>query len=128
MERTPITTPHAPAAIGTYAQAVRTGDTVYISGQIPLDPDTMDVVEGDVRAQIQRVFDNITAIADAAGAGLDDIAKLTVYLADLGHFPLVNEVMAEYFREPYPARAVVGVAALPRGVPVEIEAVLVLPS
>lgn len=126
MPRQIISTELAPAAIGPYSQAVRCGDTVYLSGQIPLDPETMSLVEGDMRVQVKRVFVNLRAVAEAAGGTLDDIVKLTVYLTDLGHFPLVNEVMAEHFREPYPARAAVGVAQLPKGAQVEMDAVLVL--
>ena len=122
--RRTVSTVHAPRAIGTYSQAVRCGETVYISGQIPLDPATQEVVEGDARVQITRVFKNVAAVAEAAGGSLDDIAKLTVYLVDLGNFPIVNEVMSEYFEEPYPARAVIGVASLPKGVAVEVEAVM----
>jgi reactive intermediate/imine deaminase len=124
--RSVVSTALAPKAIGTYSQAVRAGDTVYLSGQIPLDPATMDMVPGDIRAQIARVFDNLKAVAEAAGGGLSEIVKLNVYLTDLSHFPVVNEVMAGYFSEPYPARAAVGVAALPRGAAVEIDAVMVL--
>jgi reactive intermediate/imine deaminase len=116
----------APAAIGTYSQAVAAGGTLYLSGQIALDPATMELVPGDLRAQIARVFDNLSAVATAAGATLDDCVKLTVYLTDLAHFPLVNEAMTNYFREPYPARAAVGVASLPRGAAVEIDAILCL--
>jgi len=119
-----ISTDGAPRAIGTYSQAVRAGDTVYLSGQIPLDPLTMELVDGDVRAQIRRVFDNLAAVAQAAGAGLGQVVRLTVYLTDLAHFSLVNEVMAELFSEPYPARAAVGVAALPRGAVVEVDAIV----
>jgi len=122
----PIQTPKAPAAIGTYSQAVRAGTTVYLSGQIPLDPATMQLVGSDPRAQITQVLENLAAVAAAAGGSLDDIVKLTVYLTDLAHFPLVNETMAKYFKEPYPARAAIGVAALPRNSQVEIDAVLVL--
>jgi len=122
-----IQTAAAPAAIGTYSQAVVNGGTVYVSGQIPLDPATMQLVSGDMRAHVVRVFDNLAAVAGAAGANLDDCVKLTVYLTDLAHFPLVNEVMAGYFHEPYPARAAVGVAALPRGAAVEMDAILTLP-
>lgn len=121
-----ISTDKAPKAIGAYSQAVRTGDTVYISGQIPLDPTTQDIAEGDIRAHIHRVFQNLQAVAEAAGGGLGDIVKLTVYLVDLGNFPIVNEVMAEYFDEPYPARAAIGVASLPKGVGVEMEAIMAL--
>lgn len=119
-----ITTDGAPSAIGTYSQAVRSGETVYISGQIPLDPATMEIVEGDMDAKIRRVFDSIAAIARAAGGSLDQVVRVTIYLTDLDHFPLVNEIMAEYFDKPYPARAAVGVAALPKGVPVEMDAIL----
>jgi reactive intermediate/imine deaminase len=126
MKRTIVKTDSAPAAIGTYSQAVKTGDTVYLSGQIPLVPETMTLEGGDMRAQIGRVFENLAAVARAAGGGLADVVKLNVYLTDLGHFPLVNEVMARYFHEPYPARAAVGVAALPKGAAVEMDAILVL--
>ncbi len=126
MPKQVIHTDAAPTAIGTYSQAVRTGDTVYVSGQIPLDPVSGEVVAGDMEAQIARVFDNLVAIASAAGGSLDDAVRLTVYLTDLAHFPLVNEVMARYLSEPYPARAAIGVAALPKGVGVEIDAVLSL--
>ena len=126
MAREIISTAAAPAAIGTYSQAVKAGDTVYLSGQIPLVPETMQLVEGDMAAQIRRVFDNLQAVAAAAGGGLQDIVKLNIYLTDLAHFPLVNEVMASYFREPYPARAAVGVAALPKGAAVEADAIMVL--
>jgi reactive intermediate/imine deaminase len=121
-----IQTTQAPAAIGTYSQAVRAGATVYLSGQIPLDPATMQLVGGEPRAQITQVLENLARVAAAAGGSLDDIVKLTVYLTDLAHFPLVNEIMAKYFKEPYPARAAIGVAALPRNSEVEIDAVLVL--
>ena len=126
MAKEPIHTRRAPAAIGTYSQAIRSSNTVYLSGQIPLDPETMQVVAGDIRAQIKRVFDNLAAVADAAGGTLNHAVRLTVYLTDLANFPVVNEVMAEYFAEPYPARAAIGVAALPRGVAVEVDAILVL--
>ena len=126
MPRTPIRTDAAPKAIGTYSQAVRSGGTVYLSGQIPLDPATMQLVEGDIEAQIARVFENLRAVAEAAGGSLDDVLKLTVFLTDLGNFPAVNEVMARFFSEPYPARAAVGVASLPMGVPVEMDAILAL--
>jgi reactive intermediate/imine deaminase len=121
-----IQTDSAPKAIGTYSQAVKVGDTVYLSGQIPLIPDTMEVVTGDMAAQIRRVFDNLKAVAEAAGGSLADIAKLNIFLTDLSHFALVNEVMADYFKQPYPARAAVGVASLPKNVPVEMDAVMVL--
>jgi reactive intermediate/imine deaminase len=121
-----VSTDAAPRAIGTYSQAVRVGDTVYLSGQIPLDPTTMALVPGDIRTQVHQVFRNLRAVAVAAGGGLADTVKLNVFLTDLAHFPVVNEVMAEYFQPPYPARAAVGVAALPRGAEVEMDAVLVL--
>jgi reactive intermediate/imine deaminase len=126
MSRQIISTPDAPGAIGTYSQAVRVGDTVYISGQIPLDPATMQLVSGDIEAEIRRVFDNLKAIASAAGASLAHAAKVTVFLTDLAHFAKVNEVMAQYFPQPYPARAAIGVAQLPRGARVEIECILYL--
>ena len=125
MARTIISTPHAPAAIGTYSQAVKVGDTVYLSGQIGLDPVSMKLVEG-IDAQIVRVFDNLKAGAEAAGGSLADVVKLNVYLTDLVNFTTVNEVMACYFAEPFPARAAVGVASLPRGALVEADAVMVL--
>lgn len=128
MSREIIQTDQAPQAIGTYSQAVRAGDTVYLSGQIPLDPASQELVGGDIADQVRRVFDNLKAVAEAAGGSLADVVKLNVYLTDLGNFPVVNQVMAEYFSEPYPARAAVGVAALPKGVPVEMDAVLVLPG
>jgi reactive intermediate/imine deaminase len=124
MPRTPISTPHAPQAIGTYSQAMRTGNTVYLSGQIPLDPATGELVGGDMEAQVRRVFENLKAVAAAAGSDLDHAVRVTVYLTDLQHFALVNRVMAEYFRQPYPARAALGVAALPKGAAVEIDAIL----
>ena len=126
MARTIISTDSAPEAIGTYSQAIRTGDTVFLSGQIPLIPETMALVEGDIRDQIHQVFRNLTAVAEAAGGSLADTVKLNVYLTDLSHFPVVNEVMAEYFQQPYPARAAVGVAALPKGAEVEMDAIMVL--
>ncbi len=126
MPREIIHTDRAPAAIGPYSQAVKVGDTVYLSGQIPLDPATAQLVEGDMDAQIRRVFDNLAAVAHAAGGGLADTVKLNVFLIDLGHFARVNQLMAEYFSQPYPARAAIGVAALPRGAQVEMDAVLVL--
>ena len=121
-----ISTDRAPAAIGTYSQAVRAGDTVYLSGQIPLDPATMTLVDSDIDAQIRRVFDNLAALAEAAGGGFRDVVKLNVFLTDLSHFGRVNDIMADYFQQPYPARAAIGVAALPRGAGVEMDAVLVL--
>lgn len=121
-----ISTANAPAAIGIYSQAVRVGNTIWVSGQIPLDPVTKEMITGDVEAQVRRVFDNLKAIVLAAGASLDDVVKATVFLTDLSHFGLVNKVMAEYFREPYPARAAVGVAALPRGAQVEVECIVAL--
>jgi reactive intermediate/imine deaminase len=127
MSRTIISTPNAPDAIGTYSQAVKVGDTVYLSGQIALDPKTMELVEG-TRAQIDRVFQNLRAVAQAAGGDLSQVVKLNVSLTELADFPVVNEVMSEYFGEPYPARAAVGVAALPKGSQVEIEAIMVLDS
>ena len=126
MPRQIIKTDQAPAAIGTNSQAVKAADTLYLSGQIPLDPVSMLLVEDDMEGQIRRVFDNLAAVARASGGGLADTVKLNVFLTDLGHFALVNQVMAEYFQEPYPARAAIGVAALPRGAPVEMDAVLVL--
>ena len=125
MAREIIKTDKAPAAIGTYSQAVKVGDTVYISGQIPLDPATMELVSG-TEAQIRRVFDNLKAVAEASGGGLRDVAKLGIFLTDLGNFAMVNQIMAEYFQEPYPARAAIGVAALPKGSQVEMDAILVL--
>jgi reactive intermediate/imine deaminase len=125
MSRTIISTPNAPSAIGTYSQAVNVNGTVYLSGQIALDPATMELVEG-TREQIDRVFQNLRAVAEAAGGDLGQIVKLNVYLTDLGDFPVVNEVMGGYFNEPYPARAAVGVAALPKGTKVEIEGIMVL--
>jgi reactive intermediate/imine deaminase len=118
-----IQTPDAPAAIGTYSQAVRVDNTVYLSGQIGLDPNTMMLVEG-IEAQVHRVFQNLRAVADAAGSSLDDVVKLNIYLTDLAHFGKVNEIMATYFHQPYPARAAVGVASLPRGALVEADGVL----
>jgi reactive intermediate/imine deaminase len=126
MHGEPIHTDNAPAAIGTYSQAVRCGQTVYLSGQIPLDPGTMALVDGDFADHVRRVFDNLAAVAAASGGSLADIVKLNVYLTDLANFPVVNEVMADYFRAPYPARAAIGVAALPKGAAVEADAVLYL--
>jgi len=121
-----IHTEGAPAAIGTYSQAVRTSNLLFMSGQIPLDPETMEIVEGDFAARTHRVFQNLRAVAEAAGANLDQAVKLTIFLTDMANFPTVNEVMAQYFNEPYPARAAVGVASLPKGADVEAEAVLAL--
>jgi len=126
MNREIIGTKSAPAAIGTYSQAVKVGSTVYMSGQIPLDPATMQMVEGGIDAQITRVFENLKAVATAAGGTLDNAVKVTVFLTDLANFAKVNEIMAKYFNQPYPARAAVGVASLPRGAQVEIEAILEL--
>jgi reactive intermediate/imine deaminase len=124
MSRQIIKTDKAPNAIGPYSQAVRHGDTVYLSGQIPLDPETMELVAGDIGAQAHRAFMNLRAVCEAAGSGLEGIVKLNVYLTDLGNFAAVNQIMTEYFSEPYPARAAVGVAALPLGAEIEMEAVL----
>ena len=126
MSKTIISTAAAPAAIGVYSQAVRVGNTIWVSGQIPLDPVTKELVSGDMEAQVRRVFDNIEAIVLAAGASLDDVVKASVFLLDLSHFALVNSIMAEYFREPYPARAAIGVAALPRGAQIEVECIVAL--
>lgn len=123
--KTIISTPDAPAAIGTYSQAVRVDDTVYLSGQIGLDPDTMQMVEG-IEAQVNRVFQNLRAVAVASGGSLNDVVKLNIFLTDLGHFAKVNEIMSTYFSQPYPARAAVGVASLPRNALVEADGVLVL--
>jgi reactive intermediate/imine deaminase len=122
-----INTDKAPQAIGTYSQAVRADRTIYLSGQIPLSPKTMALVEGDIGAQIVQVFENLLAVAEAAGGTFADFVKLNVYLTDLAHFPLVNEIMGQYFQEPYPARAAIGVAALPKGAPVEIDGIMCLP-
>jgi reactive intermediate/imine deaminase len=126
MKKQIIQTADAPKAIGTYSQAVRVGDTVYVSGQIPLDPTSGQLISGDTEAEIRRVFDNLKGIAQAAGGSLANVVKLNVFLTDLAHFPLVNQIMTTYFSEPYPARAVIGVAALPRGARVEMECVLSL--
>ena len=123
-----VSTPNAPAAIGTYSQAVRIGQTVYLSGQIALDPATMQLTGGEIDAQIHQVFKNLHAVAAAAGGGFEDFVKLTVYLTSMTSFPRVNEIMGQYFTLPYPARAAVGVAELPRGAQVEIDAILVLPA
>lgn len=128
MAREIISTDKAPQAIGTYSQAVKVGTTVYMSGQIPLIPETMEMVEGNIEAEIRRVFDNLTAVAEAAGGALKDIAKLNIFLTDLAHFPIVNEVMAEYFQQPYPARAAIGVSQLPKDAGVEMDAILELDS
>jgi reactive intermediate/imine deaminase len=126
MARTTVSTEDAPKAIGTYSQAIRVGSTVYMSGQIPLDPKSGELVAGDMEAQVRRVFDNLRAVAIASGGDLSHVVKLNVFLTDLAHFALVNRVMAEYFEQPYPARAAVGVAALPRGAAVEMDAILAL--
>jgi reactive intermediate/imine deaminase len=126
MTRSIVSTPNAPAAIGTYSQAVRAGDTLYLSGQIGLDPASGQLVQG-IESQIERVFGNLKAVAEAAGASLGDVVKLTVYLTDLANFARVNEAMARYFNQPYPARAAVGVASLPRGALVEADAIIVFP-
>ncbi|NOQ13217.1 MAG: RidA family protein [Methyloprofundus sp.] len=126
MTKEVIQTDTAPQAIGTYSQAIKVGTTVYLSGQIPLVPETMEILDGDINAHIKRVFDNLQAVAQAAGGELQDIVKLNVYLTDLSNFPLVNEIMSDYFNQPYPARAAVGVAALPKGVGVEMDAIMEL--
>jgi len=126
MSKIVINTDDAPKAIGTYSQAVKHGNTVYMSGQIPLDPATMQLDNASIEVEINRVFQNLSAVAVAAGGGLDDVVKLNVYLTEMVHFPIVNEIMAKYFHEPYPARAAVGVRELPRGARVEMDAVLVL--
>lgn len=128
MAKNYIQTDRAPQAIGTYSQAVKVDNTVYLSGQIPLDPKTMELVGGGVDAAVRQVFDNLSAVAEAAGGSLSDIVKLNIFLTDLGNFPLVNEVMAGYFDKPYPARAAIGVASLPKGAEVEMDAILVLPD
>jgi len=126
MSKQIISTPDAPSAIGTYSQAVRVGNTIWVSGQIPLDPSTQAMVVGDIEVQVRRVFENLKAIVIAAGASLDEVVKVTIFLIDLANFALVNRVMAEYFREPYPARAAVGVASLPRNAQVEVECIVAL--
>ena len=126
MKKEIIATDKAPQAIGTYSQAVKVGDTVYLSGQIPLIPETMELAEGDISVHIKQVFDNLSAVCTAAGGSLQDIAKLNIFLTDLSHFPTVNEIMAQYFDQPYPARAAIGVAALPKGASVEMDAVMVI--
>ena len=125
MSRTIIATEKAPKAMGPYSQAVQVGNTIYTSGQIPLDPATGEMISGDITAQARRVFENLRAVIEAAGASFDDVARVGIYLTDLGNFAAVNAVMAEYFREPYPARSTIGVASLPRGAQVEIDLVLV---
>lgn len=124
MSREIIHTSNAPEAIGTYSQAVKVGDVVYLSGQIPLAPETMTVIDGDFATQVRRVFDNLSAVATASGGSLQDVVKLNIYLTDLAHFGTVNEIMADYFQQPYPARAAIGVASLPKDVPVEMDAIL----
>ena len=126
MSKQIISTDQAPAAIGTYSQAVKVDNTVYLSGQIPLVPATMEVVEGGVNEQINQVFKNLTAVCEAAGGSLQDIVKLNIFLTDLSNFPIVNEVMAQYFEQPYPARAAIGVSELPKAVGVEMDAVMVM--
>ncbi|CCK78038.1 YjgF-like protein [Oleispira antarctica RB-8] len=126
MAKTIINTDKAPQAIGTYSQAVKVNNTVYLSGQIPLVPETMEMVEGDIEAQIRRVFENLTAVCEAAGGSLQDIAKLNIFLTDLGNFATVNKVMAEYFEQPYPARAAIGVSQLPKNADVEMDGILEL--
>jgi reactive intermediate/imine deaminase len=126
MPKEPILTPRAPAAIGPYSQAIRAGSTIYLSGQIPLDPATKELVKGDIRAQTRQVFENLAAVAEAAGGSLANAVRLTIYLTDLGHFSVVNEVMAEFCTEPYPARVTIGVAQLPRGAAVEVDGILVI--
>jgi len=125
MSRSIVATDKAPKAIGPYSQAVQVGNTLYTSGQIPLDPATGELIAGDITAQAQRVFENLRAVVEAAGASFNDVARVGIYLTDLGNFAAVNAVMAEYFQEPYPARSTIGVAALPRGAQVEVDLVLV---
>ncbi len=126
MKKEIIKTNQAPEAIGTYSQAVKVGNNVYLSGQIPLKPDTMTLVEGGIDIQIRQVFDNLRAVANAAGGGMADIVKLNIFLTDLSHFPIVNEIMAQYFQKPYPARAALGVASLPKEAGVEMDAIMVI--
>jgi reactive intermediate/imine deaminase len=126
MSKKSIHSDSAPAAIGTYSQAIQTGNLVFLSGQIPLDPATMEVVDGDFEARARRVFDNLRAVTEAAGGSLEQVVKLTIFLTDLGNFATVNSVMEDYFQQPYPARAAVGVASLPKGVDVEADAILAL--
>lgn len=128
MARTPVVTENAPGAIGAYSQAVKCGPTVYLSGQIPLDPATMEVVSDDPRKQVEQVFANLKAVCEAAGGSFADVVKLNVYLPDLSHFPIVNEVMGQHFEEPYPARAAIGVSALPKDVAVEVEGIMHIES
>ncbi|MEE9339769.1 MAG: RidA family protein [Methylococcaceae bacterium] len=126
MTKSIISTNKAPQAIGTYSQAVKVNDTVYLSGQIPLVPETMEIVEGDISVQITQVFDNLKAVAEASGGNFFDIVKLNVFLTDLSHFPIVNEIMGKYFEKPYPARAAIGVATLPKDAMVEMDAVMII--
>ncbi len=126
MSKRIVSTPNAPAAIGPYSQAVQVGNTLWVSGQIALDPTTMQIVEGGIEPEARRAFDNLRAIVLASGATLDDVVKVTVFLLDLGNFGIVNQIMAQYFREPYPARAALGVASLPRGALVEVECIVAL--
>ena len=128
MSKDPIHTDNAPSAIGTYSQAIRSGNQVYISGQIPLDPDSMEIVEGDFASRAHRVFQNIQAVSEEADAKLDHIVKITIYLTDLDNFATVNNVMEQYFNKPYPARAAIGVASLPKGSDIEADAILVVPA
>ena len=126
MPKEPIHTSRAPAAIGPYSQAIRAGSTIYLSGQIPLDPKTKELVKGDIRVQTRQVFDNLAAVSEAAGGSLANAVRITIYLTDLANFSVVNEVMAEFCKEPYPARVTIGVAQLPRGAAVEVDGILVL--
>jgi reactive intermediate/imine deaminase len=126
MSKQIISTSNAPAAIGTYSQAARVGNTIWVSGQIPMDPATKELVKGDMEAQVRQAFDNLKAIVIASGATLDNVVKANIFMIDLAHFALVNKIMAEYFREPYPARAAVGVASLPRGAQFEVECIVAL--
>jgi len=126
MSKQAIHSDNAPAAIGTYSQAIRAGELVFLSGQIPLDPATMEIVDGDFEARARRVFDNLRAVAEAAGGDLNQVVKLTIFLTDLGNFATINSVMEDYFEQPYPARAAIGVASLPKGVDVEADAILAL--
>lgn len=124
MNKSVISTDKAPAAIGPYSQAIKMGDTVYLSGQIPLDPESMTLVEGDISAQVHQVFKNLSAVCEAAGGSLQDIVKLNIFLTDLSHFGTVNDIMKEYFKQPYPARAAIGVAELPKGAQVEMDGIV----